>query len=267
MSPSSSSPVFIPQDLIVDVLSFLPVKSVIRFKCMNKTFHSLISNPNFVKLHLHRYPRNQGISFVSTSQGDAATLKVVSLSQNPPIHFTVPNDPYFQDKYKDCFYIVGSCNGLLCLSHYTYGSSREKWFRIWNPATRTLVYEIRFKGDCGFNIDGGLLNLTFSYDTSRDTYKLVRFVQDRTDVKVLKLGDNVWRKIQNSPICHHYPMHFVHFSLLPLCMFEKSDTLLLTNSKTAIFYNWRYNKAESIHKHLPFRSHLYIESLVSDILK
>lgn len=42
----------------------------------------------------------------------------------------------------------------------------------------------------------------------------------------------------------------LQFPLFPLCMFEKSYTLLLTNPKTVIFYNGRYNKAESIDKQL-----------------
>ncbi|XP_058741558.1 F-box/kelch-repeat protein At3g06240-like [Vicia villosa] len=366
MSPSSS-PVFIPHDLIIEVLFFLPVKSVIRLMCMSKTFHSLVSDPTFVKLHLHRSARTRDVSLVSNSEGDSATLNVVSLSHNPSIRFTLPNDPYFQRNYKDCFYIVGSCNGLLCLGYKVNGNRKKMSLRFWNPATRKLSYQLRITGDAR------LYNLTFGYDSSRNTYKLVHFINRTTEVKVLNLGDNVWRNIPNSPICHHFAMHFVHmrdsviwlaicnlrsprpykckditieqfaaisldlgtethtrlslpqgfvevpfvmpylsvlkdslcfshdfkqthfviwqmkefgvedswtqffkiryhdlqiyndlqFRCIPLCMSEKTDTLLLSNPDTAILYNLRNKKAESIDKPWKFRNHYYIESLVS----
>ncbi|XP_058761558.1 F-box/kelch-repeat protein At3g06240-like [Vicia villosa] len=366
MSPSSP-PVFIPHDLIIEVLSLLPVKSVIRLMCMSKTFHSLVSDPTFVKLHLHRSARTQDVSLISNSEGHDATLNVVSLSHNPSIRFTLPNDPFFQNNYKDCFYIVGSCNGLLCLGHKVNGNRKKMSLRFWNPATRTLSYKLRITGD------GRLYNLTFGYDSSSNTYKLVHFINLTTEVRVLNLGDNVWRNIQNSPSSHYLAMQFVHlsdsviwlavgdfpsprpynyenitieqfaaisldlstethtrlslpqgfievpfvephlsvlkdslcfshdfrqthfviwqmkefgvaeswtqlfklkyynlqiyndlqFRWIPLCMSEKSETLLLTNPNTAILYNWKCNRSESIDKPWRFRYHYYTESLVS----
>ncbi|XP_058741562.1 F-box protein CPR1-like [Vicia villosa] len=365
------SPVFIPHDLIVEVFSFLPVKSVIRFTCMSRKFDSLVSDPTFVNLHLHRYSRNQDASLIYPSQSDNATFTVFRLSENRPPRLTLPNHPYYHHKYKHCLYIVGSCNGLLCLGHHVFGGSKaETWIRFWNPATRILSGKLPASGD------GGLYNLTFGYDSSTDTYMLVHFIPDRTEVKVLKLGDNVWKNIQNSPIWHPFPLHFVNLSgsviwlairnypssrpyncknitiqqfwvisldlgaethtrlslpqgfievpfvlpylsvlkdslcfshdfrkthfiiwkmkefgveeswtqlfkiryhdlqiydnfcnwqirLLPLCLSEKRNTLLMTNPNTKILYNWRYNKAESTNILWPFGSPYYNESLVS----
>lgn len=60
--------------------------------------------------------------------------------------------------------------------------------------------------------------------------------------------------------------HFndLNFRVLPLCLSEKSDTLLLTNSleSQAILYNWRYNIVERIYKPR-FNGMNYVESLVS----
>ena len=44
----------LPRELIVDILSRLPVKTLCRFKCVLKPWRSLISDPDFVKTHLLR---------------------------------------------------------------------------------------------------------------------------------------------------------------------------------------------------------------------
>jgi len=45
-------------DLIVEIISWLPVKPVVRFKCVSKHYQSIISDPKFAKLHLQRSPKN-----------------------------------------------------------------------------------------------------------------------------------------------------------------------------------------------------------------
>ncbi|CAK9142904.1 unnamed protein product [Ilex paraguariensis] len=42
----------LPQDLIVEILSRLPVKSLLRFKSVSKPWLALINNPKLISLHL-----------------------------------------------------------------------------------------------------------------------------------------------------------------------------------------------------------------------
>ncbi|PNX60643.1 F-box protein, partial [Trifolium pratense] len=51
MSPPSA---FFSDDLLTEFLSLLPVKSLLRFKCVSHSWKSLISDPNFVKFHLKK---------------------------------------------------------------------------------------------------------------------------------------------------------------------------------------------------------------------
>lgn len=46
------------EDVTLNILSRLPVKTLSRFKCVSKQWNFLLSSPNFVKLHLSRASQN-----------------------------------------------------------------------------------------------------------------------------------------------------------------------------------------------------------------
>ncbi|KAI8027029.1 F-box protein [Camellia lanceoleosa] len=56
MSSSSDYNLSLPRDIIFDILNHLPVKSLLRFKCICKTFCQLISSPTFISSHLLHHP-------------------------------------------------------------------------------------------------------------------------------------------------------------------------------------------------------------------
>lgn len=45
-------------DLMDEIFSWLPVKSLVRFKCVSKYYQKHISESNFIKLHLEKSPKN-----------------------------------------------------------------------------------------------------------------------------------------------------------------------------------------------------------------
>jgi len=45
---------YLPLEIIIDILSRLPVKVLVRFQCVSKGWHALINGQDFIKLHLHR---------------------------------------------------------------------------------------------------------------------------------------------------------------------------------------------------------------------
>ena len=204
-------PVFIPDEHITGILSLLPVKTLLRFRCLSKSHDSLISSSTFVKLHLTRSARNADLTLVSTSDDNVLSFTAFRLLQDPPIIFNLPEDPYFQLDDKHCLDIVGSCNGLLCLFGHSFTANFdiETWVRFWNPATRTISEKL------GYTIHKNLdfhHNLTFGYVNSTETYKVAYLVPNTNKVRVFSMGDNVWRNIQNSHMDNGYSMKVVNLS-------------------------------------------------------
>ncbi|XP_058185585.1 F-box protein At5g49610-like [Rhododendron vialii] len=119
-----------PEDLLILILSRLPVKSLLRFKSVSKYCYSLIQNPSFVSLH-HNHAAENTDCLIVKRYHKKDFLQSLSLVSNEThsndlyIPFAVPPGPHVGD-----LYLLGSSNGVVCL-----GNSFAK-FMVCNPATR-----------------------------------------------------------------------------------------------------------------------------------
>jgi F-box interacting protein len=182
-----SQVVFLRHELIVEILSYLPVKPLVRSKSVCKSWNSLISDPKFGKLRLQRSTRNSQIAVMKYGSGypesSFVTFPLNHLLENPSI--TIAGNSYNQLKFKQPTQIIGSCNGLLCLlNHTTMSAVPNSCFRIWNPTTRITSEKF---GSC-YRPLNCRLNCTFGYDNSTRTYKVVVLFRD--EVQIFSLGDN-----------------------------------------------------------------------------
>jgi len=129
------------------------------------------------------------------------------LIQNPS--FTLSAEPYYSLNDKECSRIVGTCNGLICLT----GDSERcafQYFRLWNPATRKISEKFGFHclyenlADRPFPFLDGIIKFSFGCDNSTGTYKVVALGSDqlkqRSIVRILNFGDNFWREIESLPV-------------------------------------------------------------------
>ncbi|XP_024634200.1 uncharacterized protein [Medicago truncatula] len=152
------SPAVLSEDLIVEVLSFLPVKSLLQFRCVSKSWKTLISDPTFVKLHLEK-----------------------SQSRNLKL-FTIITERINNNNEGD------------------YRVDRYPIDRIFeNPSN---YHHFKRKGSRnGSDIVGSYFGFAFGCDNSTATYKVVAYGDRKTtsdsEVKVLNLGDDVWRNIDS----------------------------------------------------------------------
>lgn len=172
-----------------------------------------MSKPFFIRLHLQRSSKNPhftlfNIPDMNKDDTDAVLISFTRLIESSLClskSITLTNDPYYRLENKSCCWIVGSCNGLLCLLGYSL--NRDMWLHFWNPATRKISYKLgRFGGI------PSLLDLTFGYDNSKDTYKVVNLLHG--GARVFSLDDKVWRNIKSFPMgfYHRYISTGLHLS-------------------------------------------------------
>ncbi|KOM56575.1 hypothetical protein LR48_Vigan10g246700 [Vigna angularis] len=193
-------------ELILEILSWLPVTSLMRFRCVSKTWKFLISDPYLVKLHMERSSRNPQILLMARqrykSQCFMARLRSLPCLIQNPAPSSCGRILRCPKPYK---YVFGSCNGLLSLHHsLSTNECEEHWVCFWNPATNICSRpspSLRLNYGIGVQYD---INFGFGYDDRRDSYKVVAMVLDsstqRTSVWVYCMGDVCWRRtIMTSP--------------------------------------------------------------------
>ncbi|GAU24895.1 hypothetical protein TSUD_116190 [Trifolium subterraneum] len=185
-------------DLVEQILCRLPVKSLLQFQCVCKSWKSLISDdPKFIKKHLQMslscpvqshhhliFKSSTGKVVEYLDSSISSIFNTVSKSIITPMKLRYPSI------LKDLsFEFVGSCHGIICASipHYVL---------FWNPSIQKLKISP--------NLDASIYKTMygFGYDRCNDSYKVVAiFCYDngKTKVNVHTMGTNCWRKIQEFP--------------------------------------------------------------------
>ena len=178
----------VPQELTIDILLHLPIKSLCRFKCVSKSWLTLITHPLFVKMHLSR-SRKQKLLF------SHASLYVFDLetSLNNEVHPNLdqlndikPNTQYFDS-------IFGSCNGLFYIK-FRYA---DIFFFIYNPSTKE--YSKKILDVLPINEESNSFYFSsfmgFGYAESIDDYKFVRVIHDENTLHNFSLKETIHGKL------------------------------------------------------------------------
>ncbi|KAL0414710.1 UNVERIFIED_CONTAM: F-box protein CPR1 [Sesamum radiatum] len=160
----------LPQEILIEIFSWLPLKSVGKYRCLAKSWREQLSTPRFIKSHLTRktHPENlllfvpDGIIYSSSAIKDDAIWK------------TLPG-------LDQCEWtqVVGSCDGLVLMLLGDF----EKF--LVNPITLQMVKvpksPLALKRKESFSMHG------FGYDSSSDDYR------------------GVWKRVDSSPYDHVVP--------------------------------------------------------------
>ncbi|KAK7338968.1 hypothetical protein VNO77_19603 [Canavalia gladiata] len=205
------------EELIVEILSRVSVKALIRFKCVCKSWNTLITSPSFIKLHLHRSTENYDFDHLQIMLKVHFTgfHEFYEVSRSVRSLFDHPVPAVIQDlryQIKDKYFLVGSCNGLFCMIvannkiRRIRPTSGDRGVYVWNAATRLISQKLP-----AFQVDWYRLVRTtfgFGYDIVSDTYKVVAVhsVQDecygsnKTEVEIYIMGESYyWRRLRNFP--------------------------------------------------------------------
>ncbi|XLU68863.1 hypothetical protein S245_027916 [Arachis hypogaea] len=165
----------LPEDLIWEILLWLPGRLLLLLRTVCRAWNSFISSHEFVMHHHQRSTQPRLVYCSLESEGlDVMQCSVSSLLYNQlqptriePLHI----------KYKS---IQGSCNGLLCLCE----GLPYKTLTLFNPCTRWVSLIVPFEypnGDDRHPVFCGL-----GYDALRNKYKFVTC--SKTSITVGGLG-------------------------------------------------------------------------------
>ncbi|KAL8140128.1 hypothetical protein V2J09_006149 [Rumex salicifolius] len=165
---------YLPIDLWPLILSRVPVKPLLRFRCVSKSWRSLIDDPNFARLHLKSFKNNIQ---------ETNLLVVQGVKQQCVI------------RCSDRFRVNSEI--LLTLGWKT---RLESAFKVWNPSIRKFHEFPSFpeiETSLGDRIKYREIGL--GYDLLAKVYKHVRLIYVRDiihSVAVYSLGTESWRIIQ-----------------------------------------------------------------------
>lgn len=198
---------YIPDDIIADVLLRLPIDSLLRFRCVSKSWRGLIDSSDFGKMHsrtsISVTPKsNQDMKIVAlTDRGAFSVLEFdpnnCSIASAKQLNYPPNND---RGSHGDVIQLIGSCNGLICLTN----SNGE--ILLWNPWVQKhrKLPSLPIEYSLGTQVSS---RLGFGYEQFNDDYKIVNFLKlseifedeesarDHDEVYVYSLKLNSWKRI------------------------------------------------------------------------
>ncbi|XP_047320854.1 F-box/kelch-repeat protein At3g23880-like [Impatiens glandulifera] len=189
----------LPPEIITEILSRLPVKSLLRCRCVSISWNALIVDPIFVKKHLKASQNEEQLLIRYSQWVRTSDVKSVYISDVLNEEFPTALSLHFPKKYsKSDIWIIGSCNGLVCVV------IDQAKILLWNPSTR----ESKKLPSCGYKERASrFIAYGFGYDERNSDYKVIvinckstNFTGPfSTQIKIYGLKNGSWRKVKNYP--------------------------------------------------------------------
>jgi F-box interacting protein len=195
---------FIPDDVVFDILIRFPVKSLIRFRCVSKSYNSTITSPIFITKHLNLNQANNHNGYLLYSIDPISRPPLDRLSDREICavvcnsDFTLTEISRFQIPFTHAD-MIGFCNGIFCFYNY-----RDYTIYLWNPsikkskmlATTTPTFKTRVLVHHGLayhsqNNDFKILRIVVSYCRRPSDGKIVVL----PEASVYTLSTDSWRRV------------------------------------------------------------------------
>ncbi|KAK7340707.1 hypothetical protein VNO77_21417 [Canavalia gladiata] len=149
-------------ELIVEILLRLPVKSLLRFKCVCKSWLSLISDPRFAKSHFDLAAAPTYRVLLKSGYGSSIQSMDIEASFHDDSAVSDLHIPHPSDAYVSNFRILGYCRGFIAFD-YDAGD-----VMLWNPSTGVHKHIPYYHVDYMHKFLYG-----FGYDASTDDYLII----------------------------------------------------------------------------------------------
>ncbi|KAJ0488095.1 putative F-box domain, galactose oxidase/kelch, beta-propeller, kelch-type beta propeller [Helianthus annuus] len=191
-----------PDIVLFHILARLPAKSVVRFKCVSKGWHSFLTTPMFTNMHLHHQNRHKLLFIPKTSS--SCTFRTIDC-ESPKDGLTAPRSLPFKVDSPRNVSIITSFNGLVCVGIIEQDNVEEEYYSdlvLWNPLTGE--YRILSKTNAHKECYETTTRASVLYYTSsEDDYKLLR-VTNSCDAYIYSLKSDFWRKTESTENFHRW---------------------------------------------------------------
>ncbi|TXG55476.1 hypothetical protein EZV62_020732 [Acer yangbiense] len=201
---------YLPREVVLDILSRLPVTSLLHSKLVCKAWHNLVQDPLLVCMQFSRTIDHDPCLIFHCDypiQNQLFSLELSALSKDVQRvnKIRVPVLPEFE--------VLGSCKGLLCLCD----SSAKDIVYVYNPFTRDYI---ELEKSTELLHQNPVLGFGFNQTTSQ--YKVVKAVYQKlpfrrcglhhyygglislqAEVQILTLGSPAWRNLEKLPYHLH----------------------------------------------------------------
>lgn len=193
---------FLPFDIVIEILSRLPVKSLLKFRSVCRQWSSLTYDPHFINKHLHRVP--SCLSFIPR-RIERNDIKLYDYFKDGT--FAMHSSYKISIKQQVLYVMSNFVNGLTCA--YVELSVDGDLFLL-NPFIREYAQLLSIRNNCNRSDSFG-----FGYDVSTGKYKLVRlfFPPDLPKTtqycEIQTIGTQEWRYLGEIPcqVTRAYPVY------------------------------------------------------------
>ncbi|XP_060216657.1 F-box/kelch-repeat protein At3g06240-like [Lycium barbarum] len=219
----------LPEDIIFDILTRLPAKSIGQFMCISKQWCSSLSDPKFIKAHLtfHSHKHDEVKSILISHVSRSLNTVTFNHDTHNPIDAISRKLNLSDNMWQR---VVGSCNGLVLVLN-----EEDDIFLI-NPST--LEYRGIPNSRLALPKHGTSSTYALGYDVVSDDYKLVTLSHYEgvsegdlfctyADVYSLRMG--LWRRLES--LSHHGGLYtvlgflYMGFALVPIPTILDEDHL------------------------------------------
>ncbi|CAH8255523.1 unnamed protein product [Arabidopsis lyrata] len=188
----------IPFEILIDIFSRVPARSIARFRCVSKLWESILGSPDFTELFLTKSVARPRLLFALEVDKELFVFSSPQ-PQNPDENSSLVATPY---KYFPKDFPINICpplNGLVFLQDL-----KRKLQVVYNPVTGESITLPEVTATTSFK------RSYFSFDPISKKWKVLYMEWSRdgtpksTYVLTLKTGKCLWRKIQD-PVFPHTP--------------------------------------------------------------
>ncbi|XP_021766675.1 F-box/kelch-repeat protein At3g23880-like [Chenopodium quinoa] len=189
------------------ILERLPVKSLLRFKCVCKRWRDEINTTFFITSHTRQVRINEPNSSTlifrcldySSNEKRWWSRDIFSLDLQSSSLEVKKLPHYYPSSYESSYYssfnyaFVGSSNGLVCFREKEY----EPQYSIYNPATGIGYTLPKLYPNHQYSSQRYMMG--FGYDFANDDYKIYDYKRHNKSGSLYSLKNNSWKIIEPPP--------------------------------------------------------------------